>query len=54
MKPVFEITEFYEGKLTVLSTTDCHHDARLIRQWHIDQWADRAAGERAIKVRNRA
>lgn len=46
----YHIVEYYQGKRTVLDTTDCPRDAQQIRRWHIDQWADPEAAAKAVRV----
>lgn len=49
-----EIVEYYNGTRTVLDTTDCERDAREIKRWHAEQWADFNAGMKAIRIERRA
>ena len=48
---MWEVVEAYEGKTTVLETTDDEGDALRVGEWHRDQWADQRAAKMNVWVR---
>lgn len=47
----FQVVEHYDGRETVLYTTDCEVDALQEREWQIDQWADQSVARKSVFVR---
>ena len=46
----FQVVENYEGRITVLDTTDDEADAFKTRDWHRDQWADQVVARNCVYV----
>lgn len=50
---MWEVIEFYDGKRTVLYTTDDEADALKEREHQIEQWADQAIARKSVIVRKK-
>lgn len=47
----WEVRECYDGRDTVLETTDDEADALRSRDWHREQWADQEAARKCVYVK---